>query len=308
MTQGTTPPGWYDDGQGAQRWWDGNGWTDHTVPAGAPTPTGPPGGSAGSPAVHEEPTRFPGTPQAPQSPQTPQTPQAPEPPASADVTRIAPAGGYGAPGQQGSPYGAPAGQGSPYGAPAGQQGSPYGAPAGSPYGAPGGGSSYGAPGQPAWQQSGYPPAGGSGGGKGKLIAIVGGAVALLVIAVVVLVVVLGGGDDPESVDEDSSPGDVVEAYYNGIRNEDCAAVDLHSESFSETIGTREDCEENTDEFFSGDNLPGCELEVTNEEENGDEASVDYEVTGCEDSDDDETGTINLVREGGEWKVDGFEAG
>ncbi len=33
MTHGTTPPGWYDDGQGAQRWWDGNGWTDHTQPA-----------------------------------------------------------------------------------------------------------------------------------------------------------------------------------------------------------------------------------------------------------------------------------
>lgn len=32
MSQGTTPPGWYDDGQGSQRWWDGTGWTDHTRP------------------------------------------------------------------------------------------------------------------------------------------------------------------------------------------------------------------------------------------------------------------------------------
>ncbi|WP_243074467.1 DUF2510 domain-containing protein [Microbacterium sp. SS28] len=25
----TSPPGWYDDGHGAQRWWDGARWTDH---------------------------------------------------------------------------------------------------------------------------------------------------------------------------------------------------------------------------------------------------------------------------------------
>lgn len=26
----TTPPGWYDDGHGATRWWDGSRWTEHT--------------------------------------------------------------------------------------------------------------------------------------------------------------------------------------------------------------------------------------------------------------------------------------
>uniref|UniRef100_UPI0035CC3EB4 DUF2510 domain-containing protein n=1 Tax=uncultured Amnibacterium sp. TaxID=1631851 RepID=UPI0035CC3EB4 len=25
-------PGWYDDGHGQQRWWDGRGWTAHTRP------------------------------------------------------------------------------------------------------------------------------------------------------------------------------------------------------------------------------------------------------------------------------------
>lgn len=25
----TTPPGWYDDGRGALRWWDGQQWTEH---------------------------------------------------------------------------------------------------------------------------------------------------------------------------------------------------------------------------------------------------------------------------------------
>lgn len=30
-----TPPGWYDDGSGAQRYWDGSAWTEHTAPAAA---------------------------------------------------------------------------------------------------------------------------------------------------------------------------------------------------------------------------------------------------------------------------------
>ena len=28
----TTPPGWYDDGHGALRWWDGTRWTEHAQP------------------------------------------------------------------------------------------------------------------------------------------------------------------------------------------------------------------------------------------------------------------------------------
>ncbi|WP_431071754.1 DUF2510 domain-containing protein [Microbacterium phyllosphaerae] len=32
----TTPAGWYDDGSGRQRWWDGIAWTEHTVTAQVP--------------------------------------------------------------------------------------------------------------------------------------------------------------------------------------------------------------------------------------------------------------------------------
>jgi len=47
-----TPPGWYDDGHGARRWWDGIQWTDHVQPApvfAAPTAAA---GQTASPTVY----------------------------------------------------------------------------------------------------------------------------------------------------------------------------------------------------------------------------------------------------------------
>ena len=35
----TTPAGWYDDGNGAQRYWDGANWTTHVAPAAQAVPT-----------------------------------------------------------------------------------------------------------------------------------------------------------------------------------------------------------------------------------------------------------------------------
>ena len=32
---GSAAAGWYDDGQGRQRWWDGVQWTDHLAPTAA---------------------------------------------------------------------------------------------------------------------------------------------------------------------------------------------------------------------------------------------------------------------------------
>ncbi|WP_291380095.1 DUF2510 domain-containing protein [Demequina sp.] len=41
----TTPAGWYDDGSGRQRYWDGAQWTEHFAPA-APVPSAPLSGPA----------------------------------------------------------------------------------------------------------------------------------------------------------------------------------------------------------------------------------------------------------------------
>lgn len=51
------PAGWYDDGSGRQRWWDGERWTDHAAPA--------PGTETATPA------------HAPDAPATPAPPAAP---------------------------------------------------------------------------------------------------------------------------------------------------------------------------------------------------------------------------------------
>lgn len=50
-----TPAGWYDDGHGQLRWWDGSQWTAHTAPLAQQTvqqPTAPrPAAAAGGPLV-----------------------------------------------------------------------------------------------------------------------------------------------------------------------------------------------------------------------------------------------------------------
>lgn len=60
----TTPAGWYDDGAGSTRYWDGTAWTAHVAPAAAPPPVVP------EPVAPQPVVPEPAAPQAP-APQVP---------------------------------------------------------------------------------------------------------------------------------------------------------------------------------------------------------------------------------------------
>ncbi len=327
MTQGSTPPGWYDDGQGAQRWWDGTQWTEHTQPApGAPetpaeTPAATPPAEPPKPGVHDDITRF-GTappadgggssPAASTPPSTPSTPSTP----SADVTMVAPNRGAGAPGQQPG-YTPPATPG--YGTPAAGG---YTPPGQAPGGQPGQPGQFGGAQPPAWQNQ-FPASGGSsGGGKGKLFALIGGGVALLVVVLIILFVfVLGGGGGPKGAAEDYleaasdfdfervcelSTKDAIEPEFEEADVDSCKGLgDYYDEQFK-TFGI--------DEFQ--DDLE-IDVEIDDVKEDGDKATVEYtvkskytgddedgfrEFTGEDSLENEETGTLDMVKEDGDWKV------
>lgn len=48
----TTPAGWYDDGSGRQRWWDGTQWTSHFAPSAETAAFATPGATPASPGAH----------------------------------------------------------------------------------------------------------------------------------------------------------------------------------------------------------------------------------------------------------------
>lgn len=316
--QPSTPPGWYPDGQGGQRWWDGTQWTEHTQP--------PDGGATGAPA----------TPPTP-GPSDQATVVAPN--RAADFNQGGAQPGYGQPAAQQQPYGQQPGQSGAqqgWGQP-GQPGQPgqqgWGQPGQQqPYGGGGYGGGYGGPGPGQ-------PTGGGGKGKGKLFAIIGGLVALLVLAVVaafVLVKVLGG-NDPESVAKDYlAAGNYFDPDFTNqcelltedsqkdlLEGSDAADCEEYAEK------SQEDYDDETDDELSDDEACGktfddvkgdfdYDVEIKKVDEDGDKATVDYEittkftgdeqiVTDCGGNEDDiestDEGTLDLVKEDGDWKVD-----
>lgn len=68
---GVPPPGWYPDGTGGTRWWDGQGWTAHVSPPAQPPVAAP----VATPASYAPPTaQWPSGPQPPNDPWAPASP------------------------------------------------------------------------------------------------------------------------------------------------------------------------------------------------------------------------------------------
>ncbi len=147
----------------------------------------------------------------------------------------------------------------------------------------------------------------------------------LIIGIVVLVVLLvagagvvgflvlrddDGGGGGGAFGGSDSPGDVVEGFFNAAKDRDCDIFDYYSEDTldlaEEGDVSKEKCEDDPEEFFGAEDdedLSDCEIEITDETEDGDTANVEYEVTGCADSDDNDEGEFDLVKEDGDWKID-----
>ncbi|HWM75690.1 MAG TPA: DUF2510 domain-containing protein [Nocardioides sp.] len=285
----STPPGWYPDGQGGQRWWDGNQWTEHTLPQ----------DSSDRPASSEQPTQpgpsnvtqvRPGGPTGQEQPgaDRPGGAESGQPPA-AMPTQVAGSGGPGQPGAQPGAQqpGYPGAQQPGY--PGAQQQGGYGQQPGYP-GAQQQGGYPGQPGQPPWQGQ-HHPGGSTGGGlNAKLLGLIGGGAAVVIILIIVLFVVLGGSGGPKGVVEDFLDAD------------SCSdAEELVSKDFKENFG---ECTDEQLEGLDGGEEGDFDTEVKDEKIDGDKATVEVEVSGSFGGEDfEETSEYTLIKEDGDWKID-----
>lgn len=142
MNDFSTPAGWYPDGDGWERRWDGNAWTDERRRKAEPTqvrqqsndvaPTAVPGQPAqpGQPGQPGQGPSFPGAPTAPPPAQAPAGPPPSAPPGYGHVPSQPGPGSWPTPGSWPNSGQGPSGQGQGPGQPWGQPS--YGTPAGGP--------------------------------------------------------------------------------------------------------------------------------------------------------------------------------
>lgn len=297
--------GWYPDGQGNQRWWDGSQWTEHTQPLAETSPAAP---------------ASPGAPGAPGAPAAPPAPPAQQP--------------FGAPPAQ-PPYDAPAQP--PAGPPASQ---PFGQPpAQLPFGQPPFGQPPAQPpfGQPPFGQPQFgPPA--SGGGRKRVLIIAAAVVAVLVIAGgVTAAVVLSGGSKGKTADAKDAVAAAAQGYFQAFADGDfgkaCAYMSTDRQEavlqqagasscddYGTTMHDQQDSAYQSAFGDSYDSLHGAthwKVRITDTEVHGKSATVDLDATGTYDGSNKayidrvmggsstKTGSYELTMalEHGSWKVD-----
>lgn len=289
----TTPPGWYDDGRGALRWWDGAQWTEHVQ---TPDPEVPAHAGTETENIPAAPTRDDAAPDAgyPVAPVAPVASDAGYPVAPEADHPVAPEAGY--------PV-APA-----YYAPS--------TPPGYPGGFPGG----------AAPSGGFIAATESKKSKLWILWVVLGVILLgIVILAAVLIPVLIGlfGRGAPSVaangDEEKQAVAAVQLYDSAWQSNDCDEYfEATTESFRQSMQLT-DCDSFVEaaQYFSG-SVQDYTLTVTEIERDDDEVTVD--TTESYRSLYDEDGTVldepeslvnyysyTVVRTDGAWAIDGLES-
>jgi hypothetical protein len=254
----TTPPGWYDDGHGALRWWDGAQWTEHVAQP--------------DPEVSAAPTEA----EIVASQQASGDQRTPSVPDGATLGEAAYAASAAAPGDTAAPH--PAAGATAY-APTSDAQPGYAQPAYPQQGSP----------QPGFPQQGYPGADAGGGAftaateprKSKLwiVWVVLGVVLLgIVIAAAVLIPLLilsvSSGNGAAQSDDERAAVAAVELYDDAWQNGDCDSLTAATTEHFRTASGFTDCatfEANADGF--DDNFDDYEVRVTDVETVGDEITV-----------------------------------
>ena len=129
----------------------------------------------------------------------------------------------------------------------------------------------------------------------KNVALIGGALALVMLLVILALVFVIGGSSPTSATED---------FFGAIQDGDCDGYyDALSEDTQEARRRSPSARTTPTSSSAPRTARAASIEVTDEEMDGDEATVKFKIKDCDDDDENDKGEIDLVKEDGDWKID-----
>ncbi|WP_108717837.1 DUF2510 domain-containing protein [Miniimonas sp. S16] len=301
----THPAGWYPDGSGRQRWWDGTAWTEDTRDAGHAASPG--AGTTASTAWQPGATSAPGTGATASTAWQPGATSAPGGPVVSAPG--APGGQSGAPGQ---PTSAGYGKIPSAGRPDGYGPGGYQAPGTPAYGQATVSPAYGQPGAPAYGRPGGAPAqpgapyGGAPGGapRRRTGVVVGIIVAVVVLIVAILAVVFFSVRS-----QTAGPLHAVTDYNDAWDAEDCQLLvsSVTNEFWQSTWASCDSFEVDAAEFNASlqNGADSYEWRATSTSVSGSTATVEVAESWTDSSGQHQSAdvTFNLVKQGGGWLVD-----